>query len=103
MKADILQNCAELEEFFQEFYVGNYENLPLNAENKAEALELYDISKNYIWNPSMFGYGSLRYVITSDGYKCYFINKKGLPEEVRKNLKRRRCWKWNIYRLFWNE
>ena len=71
----------------QEFYVGHLDDLPQNAENKAEALELYSLSKNYLWNPSLNGYGSLGYIVTAEGYKCYFINKDGLPENIRKNIK----------------
>ena len=58
-----------------------------NAENKVEALELYSNSKDFFWLPSANGYGSYPFVITSDGFKCYFINKKGLPDEIRKNVK----------------
>ena len=86
-KATILQSCAELEEFIQEFYVDHFDSLPQNAESKVEALEIYSVSKNYFWNPSLNGYGSLGYIVTADGYKCYFINKSGLPDEIKKNLR----------------
>lgn len=85
--ATILQSCKELEEYFNEFYSSNFDKFSSNAESKVEALELYDVSKNYIWNPSSHGYGSLNYVVTPDGYKCYFINKSGLPDEIKKSLR----------------
>ena len=86
-EATILQSCANIEEFLQEFYVNNMENFSTNNDNKIEAIEQYETSKDYIWNPSAKGYGSYKYIITPDGDKCYFINKAGLPESLRNIIK----------------
>ena len=68
------------------YYVENYEEFSEHT-NKAEALEQYSESSNWIWNPAKYGYGNIGYIVNSDGNACYFINKAGLPEEVKQQIK----------------
>ena len=84
--ATYMQSIAVLEEYLNSFYVEHYEEFE-NVENKAEALEQHKESSNWIWNPAKYGYGAIGYVVNADGNACYFINKEGLPEEIRKNIK----------------
>lgn len=85
--ATFMQSCAELEEFLKEYYMGNFEVLPMDAENKAEALEKYSGSKSWFWNPSENGYGSVGYVITNDGKACYFIDKESFEANSDSGIK----------------
>ena len=84
--ATYMQSIAVLEEYLNSFYVEHYEEFE-NVENKAEALEQHKESSNWIWNPAKYGYGAIGYVVNADGNACYFINKEGLPEEIRANIK----------------
>ena len=81
-----MQSVAVLEEYLNNYYIGHYEEFS-EADNKAEALEQYTESSNWIWNPSKNGYGVVGYVVNKDGNACYLINKKALPEEIKSQLK----------------
>ena len=84
--ATYMQSIAVLEEYLNNYYVEHYEEME-QTDNKAEALQKFSESSNWIWNPSKYGYGAVGYIIDSDGNMCYFINKEGLPEEIRSSLK----------------
>ena len=84
--ATYMQSIAVLEEYLNSYYIEHYDELN-KFENKAEALQNYSQSSDYIWNPSKYGYGTIGYVVDSDGSACYFINKSGLPDEIKQQLK----------------
>lgn len=84
--ATYIQSVAVLEEFLNNYYIEHYDYFE-KTDNKAEALEQYSESSNWIWNPSKFGYGAMGYIIDKDGNACYLISKKDLPEEIRTQLK----------------
>ena len=84
--ATYMQSVAVLEEYLNNFYVEHYEYFE-KANNKAEALEQYSESSNWIWNPSKYGYGAIGYIVNEDGNACYLINKQALPEEIKNSLK----------------
>ena len=84
--ATYMQSVAVLEEYLNNFYVEHYEYFE-KTDNKAEALEQYSKSSNWIWNPSKYGYGAIGYIVNEDGDACYLINKQALPEEIKNELK----------------
>ena len=84
--ATYMQSVAVLEEYLNSYYVEHYEYFS-QADNKAEALAQYSESSEWIWNPSKNGFGAVGYIVDEDGKACYFINKKGLPEDIKNQLK----------------
>ena len=70
--ATYMQSIAVLEEYLNNYYVEHYEEME-QTDNKAEALQKFSESSNWIWNPSKYGYGAVGYIIDSDGNMCYFI------------------------------
>ena len=84
--ATYMQSVAVLEEFLNNYYVEHYEEFSESA-NKAEALQKYSGSSEWIWNPSKNGYGAIGYVINKDGNACYFIQKEKLPDEIKNQIK----------------
>lgn len=84
-KASILQSCADLEEFFNEYYVSNYEkwgdtqDIILAMENENDARQWFHIPKND-------GIGNLNYVVDSDGNCLFLIKKSGLPDYIKQSI-----------------
>ena len=83
--ATIMQSCAVLEEFLNNYYVEHYEEFSNNI-NKAEAIQKYSASSKWIYNPASNGYGSIQYLVDSNGKCLYLINKDALPEEIKKQI-----------------
>ena len=82
MDARVKIGIAQLEEFLQEEYVGNYEKIE-NNDNKVSGL--IEVHPNYFYVPASNGYGNLEY-IEYDGKALYLINKSGLPQEIQEQL-----------------
>ena len=83
--ATIMQSCAALEEFLNNYYVEHYEEFSNNI-NKAEAIQKCSASSKWIYNPASNGYGSIQYLVDSNGKCLYLINKDALPEEIKKQI-----------------
>lgn len=81
-QASLLQSIATLEEFFNEYYVTNFEEMPIEADSRIEAIQA---KTNYIYNPMDEGLNT-RYIATKDGKKMYFIKKAKLPKELRDGI-----------------
>ncbi len=73
-----MQSIAILEEYFNQYYVENYESL-LNEENKIEVIKNQHSEWFYSGSP-------IGYIVDSDGNMHYFINKDGLPTEIKNQL-----------------
>ena len=80
--ATYMQSIAVLEEYLNTFYVEHYDEFN-DKENKIQAMTKFNVSKNWFYQP-MTGLG---YITDSEGNIHYFINKAGLPEEIRSQLK----------------
>ena len=76
---------AALEEFLQERYVENYDNLDVDNNKVEELMKINEYSR-FFYIPSNEGIGTLKYVVDSDGHALYLINKSGLPDEIREVL-----------------
>lgn len=74
-----------MEEYFNNYYIEHYEEMT-GDENKV--LTLTTKQPNWFYIPANEGIGNLRYVIDSDGHALYLIKKSGLPEEIKKQIKR---------------
>ncbi len=83
MDAKVKNGIAILEEFLQEKYVENYDELD-KYESKVEGLS--NLYSEYFYIPANENIGSLRYVIDSEGHALFLINKSGLPKEIRESL-----------------
>ena len=84
MDANIKNSVAVLEEFLQEKYVENYDEIS-KYESKVEGLS--NLYSEYFYIPSNEYIGSLKYVIDSEGHALFLINKSGLPKEMREAIK----------------
>ena len=82
MTAKQKQGMAALEEFLQEKYVENFEDLS-NKDNKAIGLATLTKTSGYFYKPPR---GGLNYVVDQDGHALYLINKDGLPSEIKEGL-----------------
>ena len=80
--ATYMQSIAVLEEYLNSFYVEHYDEFN-DKENKIQAMTKFNVSKDWFYQP-MTGLG---YITDSEGNIHYFINKAGLPEEIRSQLK----------------
>ena len=83
--ATYMQSVAVLEEYLNNYYVEHYEEFS-KSDNKAEAIQKYPSSSKWIYNPAANGYGSIQYLVDSNGKCLYLINKDELPEEIRKQI-----------------
>ena len=71
---------SALEEWLQQFYIENYDEFQ-EKDNKALALKNYSTSWNWFYQGAPLGY-----IVDSDGNSHYFINKDGLPNEIKNKL-----------------
>ena len=77
--ATYMQSVAVLEEFLNNYYVEHYEEMS-NTEYKVQTLKSLE--------PDWFFSGApLGYIVDSDGDIHFFINKDGLPDEIRSQIK----------------
>ena len=76
--ATILESCAELEEYLNQYYVQHYEEIDAISTNKVIGLKKL---QNKWFYQTALGY------VLNNGKALYLINKDGLPDEVKKNLK----------------
>ena len=83
--ATYMQSIAILEEYFNNYYIEHYEEM---TEDENKVLTLTTKQPNWFYIPANEGIGNLRYVIDSDGHALYLIKKSGLPEEIKKQIKR---------------
>ena len=77
--ATYMQGIASLEEYLNQFYVENYEDLK-NSEDKAEALSNYSKSSNWFYKTAN------GYVVDKNGKINYFLKVENLPEEAKKEI-----------------
>ena len=77
--ATYMQSIATLEEYLNNYYVENYEKLA-NEENKIDVIK--NMKSDWFYNGSPIGY-----IVDSNGNMHYFINKEGLPEELKTQIK----------------
>lgn len=71
---------SALEEYLQQFYIENYDEFQAK-DNKALVLKNYSNSWNWFYQGAPLGY-----IVDSDGNSHYFINKDGLPNEIKNKL-----------------
>ena len=79
MNATYAESCAMLEEYLQQFYVQNLEKMEDTDASKVITLQSM--------RPEWFFSTNLGYIPDSNGNALYLINKSGLPDEVKKELK----------------
>ena len=77
--ATYMQGIASLEEYLNQFYVENYEDLK-DSEDKAEALSNYSKSSSWFYKTAN------GYVVDKNGKINYFLKVENLPEEARKGI-----------------
>ncbi len=76
--ATYMQSVAILEEYLNSFYIENYDKIK-DAENKVQAIK--NLEANWFFQTT------LGYVVDNDGNALYLINKTGLPEELKNQIK----------------
>jgi len=89
MDAKTKNGMAILEEFLQQKYVENFENFNVDDTNKIA--KLADLYQSYFYNPKDDHYGTVNYMLDSEGHALYLINKQGLPQEIKDNLTGGNC------------
>ena len=77
--ATYMQSVAMLEEYLNSYYVEHYEEMA-NEESKVQALK--NMEPNWFFRDAPLGY-----IVDSDGQIHFFINKDGLPDEIKSQLK----------------
>ena len=77
--ATYMQSVAVLEEFFNNYYIGHYEDM-VKEENKIQLIK--NLEPNWFYNGSPIGY-----IVDSSGNMHYFINKDGLPDDIKSQIK----------------
>ena len=82
--ATYVQSCAVLEDWLNQMYVTNYDNLE-NENNKI--VGIMKLGADWIYQPANNGYGSLNYIVDSEGKALYLIQKNNLPEEIKNQIK----------------
>lgn len=82
--ATYMESKAILEEYLQQKYVENYDDID-SSDNKI--LQLQDIYPEYFYIPAREGIGNLKYIVNNEGNSLYLIKKSGLPKEIQKSLK----------------
>lgn len=78
-EATYMQSIATLEEFLNSYYVEHYDVMQ-DSESKVQALKNLEPD----W---FFGGAPLGYIVDSDGHVNFFINKEGLPDEIKSQIK----------------
>ena len=74
-----MQSVAVLEEFFNSYYIEHYEEMS-KEENKIQLIK--NLEPNWFYNGSPIGY-----IVDSNGNMHYFINKDGLPDDIKNQIK----------------
>ena len=82
--ATYMQSIAVLEEYLQDKYIQNYERID---ESESKVVNLENIYPEYFYIPANNGYGRLRYIINDEGKALYLIQKNGLPDEIKNQLR----------------
>ena len=77
--ATYMQSVVALEEFLNSYYVEHYEEMK-EEESKVQALK--NLEPNWFFSGAPLGY-----IVDSDGKVNFFINKDGLPEEIRSQIR----------------
>ena len=77
--ANYAQSCAMLEEYLQQYYVQNFEKMESTDGSKVVILQTM--------KPGWFYSTRLGYIPDSNGNALYLINKDGLPNDIKKELK----------------
>ena len=77
--ATYMQSIVALEEYLNNYYVENYEKLA-NEKNKIDVIK--NMKSDWFYNGSPIGY-----IVDSNGDMHYFINKDGLPEDLKSQIK----------------
>ena len=77
--ATYMQSIAVLEEYLNNYYIEHYEEM--QDENNSKVILLKALQPNWFFSTS------LGYVPDSDGNALYLINKQGLPEDIKQQLK----------------
>lgn len=75
------QSRVVLEEYLNDFYVKNWKTFE-KFSNKALALKAFTESSSWFYQEAPLGY-----ILDEDGNAHYFINKSGLPEEIKSQVK----------------
>lgn len=78
-EATYMQSIATLEDFLNSYYVEHYDVMQ-DSESKVQALKNLEPD----W---FFGGAPLGYIVDSDGYVNFFINKDGLPDDIKSQIK----------------
>ena len=78
-EATYMQSIATLEEFLNSYYVEHYDVMQ-DSESKVQALKNLEPD----W---FFGGAPLGYIVDSDGHVNFFINKDGLPDDIKSQIK----------------
>lgn len=78
-EATYMQSIATLEEFLNSYYVEHYDVMQ-DSESKVQALKNLEPD----W---FFGGAPLGYIVDSDGHVNFFINKEGLPDEIKSQIR----------------
>ena len=74
-----MQSIATLEDFLNSYYVEHYDVMQ-DSESKVQALKNLEPD----W---FFGGAPLGYIVDSDGHVNFFINKDGLPDDIKSQIK----------------
>ncbi len=78
MEAKIKIGIVALEEYIQEYYVGNYDEFSKTNLSKIEAIKTKKINWFYKTNEG--------FVVDSEGHALYLFVKKELPKEIQEQL-----------------
>ena len=81
--ATYMQSVAVLEEFMQQQYIGDYQEIQ-NNDNRIDSI--INLHPEYFYVPRNNGYGNLNY-IESEGKSLFLIKKSGLPDDIKSQLK----------------
>ena len=84
-RANILQSCASLEDFFNEYYVEHYEDFADSTDVILE-IEKDSVAQKWFHIPKNDGIGNLNYVVDNEGNSLFLIKKSGLPDNIQKNV-----------------
>ena len=77
--ATYMQSVAVLEEFLNSYYVEHYDNFA-NEESKVQTLK--NLEPNWFFSGAPLGY-----IVDSNGGIHFYINKDGLPNNIKSQLK----------------
>ena len=75
------QSRVVLQEYLNNFYIEHWQKFE-KFQNKALALKAFNESSSWFYQEAPLGY-----IVDEDGNAHYFINKSGLPDEIREQIK----------------